>query len=160
MTVAVLAGGCAGADAGDPPADLSGRLDDSGVTVVATLTAGPDGTQHVRATFTPQKTGYHLYSMDLPPGGVDGLGLATTVTVRGTLREAGSPSADAPVKTLRIQDLDVDLTVYPDGPVTITVPVNRTGKGRAEVVVSYAACSPSTCLAPVRDRVIALARSG
>jgi hypothetical protein len=157
VAVASLARGCAGAGASSPSAELSGRLDDSGVTVVAALTIGPDGTRRVQTTFTPQKTGYHLYSMDLPPGGVNGLGVPTTVTVGGSLRAAGSPTANVPVRNLRIEELDVDLPVYPDGPVTITVPVRRTGNGRAEVVVTYGACSPSNCMAPVRDRIIALA---
>ncbi|GII31959.1 hypothetical protein [Planotetraspora mira] len=160
VAAASLAQGCAAAGASSPSAELSGRLDDSGVTVVAALTTGPDGTRQVRAVFSPQKLGFHLYSMDLPPGGVSGLGVPTTVTVGGSLRAAGSPTADSPVRNLRIEELDVDLPVYPDGPVTIAVPVRRTGNGRAEVVVTYGACSPSSCLAPVRDRVIALVPVG
>ncbi|WP_204071582.1 protein-disulfide reductase DsbD domain-containing protein [Planotetraspora phitsanulokensis] len=160
LVVASLAQGCTGAGASSPSAELSGRLEDSGVTVVAALTTGPDGTRQLQATFTPQRTGYHLYSVDLPPGGVDGLGVPTTVRVGGNLRAAGSPAANVPVRTLRIEALDVNLPVYPDGPVTIAVPVRRTGNGRAEVTVTYAACSTSNCLAPVRDRVIALAPVG
>jgi hypothetical protein len=120
------------------------------------LTVEPDGTGHVRATFSPQKPGYHLYSIDLPPGGVNGLGIPTAVSVRGDLRVTGSPTADMPVSSLRIEELDVDLPVYPDGPVTVTVPVRRSGDGRAEVVVTYGACSLTICLPPVRDRLITL----
>jgi len=160
VSVALLAGGCAGPAESRPPAELSGRLDDSGVTVVAVLIAEPDGHQAVQATFTPQKPGYHLYSKDLPPGGVDGLGVPTTVLVGGGLRAVGSPTANAPVRTLQIAELGVDLPVYPDGPVTITMPVRRAESGPGEVIVTYAACSPSTCLAPVRNRVIALSPNG
>lgn len=157
VAIASLAQGCVEAGASSSSAELSGRLDESGVTVVAALTTRPDGTGQVQAIFTPQKTGYHLYSMDLPPGGVNGLGVPTTVTADGSLRAAGRPIANAPVSDVRIEELDVDLPVYPDGPVTIAVPVRRAGNGRAEVVVTYGACSPSNCLAPVRDRVIVLA---
>jgi hypothetical protein len=58
---------------------------------------------------------------------------------------------------LRIEELDVDLPVYPDSPVTVTVPARRTGNGRAEVLVTYGACSAITCLRPVRNRLIILA---
>ena len=155
--VAFLAGGCARYGASPPSADPSGRLNDGGVSVVAVLIAGPAGTGRVQVTFSPRKPGYHLYSIDLPPDGVNGLGIATIVSVRGGLRLAGSPTADKPVSTLEIEELHVDLPVYPDGPVTVTVPVRRTGDGRAQVIVTYAACSATTCLPPVRNRLITLA---
>lgn len=160
VVVACLAGGWGAAEASSPPGTLSGRLDDGGVTVTVVLAVGPRGTPQVRARFTPQKIGYHLYSTSLPPGGVNGLGVATTVTVRGSLHAAGDPTADVPVRTLRIEELDVDLPVYPDGPVTIAVPVRRSGNGPDDVVVSYALCSLSHCMPPVRDRVITLAPGG
>ncbi|MFG2004139.1 hypothetical protein ACGFNU_33765 [Spirillospora sp. NPDC048911] len=46
----------------------------------------------------------------------------------------------------------VRLPVYPDGPVTISLPVRRVGTV-GEVIVSYGACSKTTCLAPVTDHV-------
>lgn len=157
MTAAFLVSGCARPALSQPSADPSGRLNDGGVTVVAVLTAEPDGTGHVRVAFSPQQPGYHLYSIGLPPGGVNGLGIPTVVSVRHGLRMTGSPTADMPVSNLRIEELNVDLPVYPDGPVTVTVPVRRTGNGPAEVAVTYAACSTTTCLPPVRNRLITLA---
>jgi hypothetical protein len=157
ITVALLAAGCAGpGERSQPSADPSGRLDDGGVTVLAVLTVEPDGTRWVRAMFRPQLPGYHLYSVDLPPGGVNGLGTPTVVSVRGNLRATGRLTADRPVTNLRITELDVDLPVYPDGPVTVSLPVRRTGNGRGEVIVTYGACSLATCLPPVRDRPIPL----
>jgi hypothetical protein len=157
MAAAFLVSGCARLGAGQPSGGPSGRLSDSGVTVMAVLTADPEGTGYVRVTFSPQLPGYHLYSIHLPPGGVNGLGIPTVVSVRDGLRMTGSPTADAPVRNLRIGELDVDLPVYPDSPVTVTVPVRRTGNGRAEVLVTYGACSATTCLRPVRNRLIILA---
>jgi hypothetical protein len=156
VAVAFLASGCVRPGVSQPSADLSGRLDDGGVTVVAVLIVEPDGTGHVGATFSPKRPGFHLYSIDLPPGGVNGLGIPTIVSVHGGLRATGEPTADMPVTNLRIEELDVDLPVYPDGPVTVTVPVRRTGTERAEVVVTYGACSLTTCLPPVRERPITL----
>jgi hypothetical protein len=157
VTVTLLVGGCARPAVSRPSADPSGRLNGGGVTVVAVLATEPDGTGLVRVTFSPQKLGYHLYSIHLPPGGVNGLGTPTVVSVRNGLRMTGSPAADRPVIDARIAELNVDLPVYPDGPVTVTVPVRRTGSGRAEVVVSYGACSATTCLPPVRNRLITMA---
>jgi hypothetical protein len=156
VAVSLLASGCARTGESQQPSDLSGRLDDGGVTVLAMLTVGPDGSGQVRATFSPQRPGFHVYSIDLPPGGVNGLGIPTIVSVHGGLRVTGDPTADMPVRNLRIEELDVDLPVYPDGPVTVTVPVRRTGNEQPEVVVTYGACSLTACLAPVRDRPITL----
>lgn len=61
------------------------------------------------------------------------------------------------MSALKIEELHVNLPVYPDGPVTVTVPVRKTRDGRAEVIVTYAACSATTCLPPVRNRLITLA---
>ena len=147
----LLVGGCSRAAESSPPPDRSGRLEAGGVTVEAVLADG-----QVQATFRPQRPGFHLYSLDLPPDGVQGLGIPTVVAVRGSLDAIGTPSADKPVKELRIDELNVTLPVYPDGPVTVTLPVRSIGEGPAEVVVTYGACSASTCLPPVRERVIAL----
>lgn len=155
---ALLAAGCAGtgtrqASRAEGP---SGLLIDGGVAVTAVLGTGPDGTGQVRVTFTPDRSGYHLYSASLPPGGVSGLGTPTSVTAAGALRAAGRASASEPVRDLRLPELGVTLPVYPDGPVTITLPVRRAGPGRPAVAVTYGACSTATCLPPVRSRVISL----
>ncbi|WP_176731610.1 protein-disulfide reductase DsbD domain-containing protein [Micromonospora rhizosphaerae] len=148
----LLAGACARSAEPSPAAERSGRLEAGGVTVEAVLADG-----QVRATFRPQRPGFHVYSIDLPPDGVQGLGIPTVVAVRGSLDAIGTPSADKPVNELRIEELNVTLPVYPDGPVTVTLPIRSTADGPAEVVVTYGACSASTCLPPVRERVIALA---
>ncbi len=148
---ALLAGGCGRSAHPVDPSERSGRLAAGGVTVEATLTDG-----QLRTTFRPERPGFHLYSLDLPADGVQGLGIPTVVTVRGDLEATGAPSVDAPVRTLRLAELGVELPVYPDGPVTVTLPVRSTGDGPAEVVVTYGACSPSTCLPPVRERAVPL----
>jgi hypothetical protein len=147
VVAGLLAGGCTGSRS------ASAHFEDGGVAVVAVLDAG-----QVRVTFSPRQPGFHLYSIDLPPQGVQGLGIPTAVTVRGALSATGRPAADAPVHDLRIDLLDVDLPVYPDGPVTVTVPVRRSGHGHPEVLVSYGACSATTCLVPVRNHLVTLDR--
>lgn len=91
-----------------------------------------------------------------PPDGVNGLGIPTIVTVRGGLRVTGSPIADVPDTNLRIAELNVTLPAYPPEPVTVTVPVRRTGNRQPEVLVTYGACSATACLPPVRNRPIIL----
>jgi hypothetical protein len=95
-----------------------------------------------------------VYSISLPAGGVDGLGVPTRLGVRGGLRATGSPTADRPIRSLSLPGLNVVLPVYPDGPVTVTLPVTRTGSSSAQAIVSYGACSTSTCLPPVTALVI------
>ena len=84
--VTFLAGGCARYGASQPRAAPPGRLNDGGVSVAAVLIAGPGGAGRVQVTFSPRQPGYHLYSIGLPPDGVNGLGIATMVSVRGGLR--------------------------------------------------------------------------
>lgn len=90
---------------------------------------------------------------------IHGLGVATAVTVLGALRAAGPLTANEPVRMLRITALNATLPVFPDGPVTVAVPVRRLARGPAAVVVSYAACSASVCLLPVIGHRIALSLS-
>jgi hypothetical protein len=158
IVVGLLAGGCGGQTPPAPVvANLSGSFDDGGVTVTATAILRSDDTGTVRVAFNPDKPGYHLYSIDLPSNGVHGIGIPTIVTVGGQLRAAGPAVADAIVATLRIDPLDADLPVYPDGPVAVTVPVRvQAGGDPARVVVTYGACSAVNCLMPVRDRTVTL----
>lgn len=106
----------------------------------------------VEAVFRPTRAGFHVYSVGLPFGGVDGLGIPPRLGVRSGLTATGRPTADRAARMLALPALKVSLPVYPDGPVTLSFPVRRTGSA-AEVVVSYGACSSGTCLAPVADRV-------
>ncbi|TDC93077.1 protein-disulfide reductase DsbD family protein [Actinomadura sp. 7K507] len=103
----------------------------------------------VDVTFRPTRPGFHIYGLDLPPGG---LGIPTRVDVRAGLEATGAPSASEPVQWLALPSLGARLPVYPDGPVTISLPVRRTDR-TVEVVVSYGACSRTVCLTPVIDRV-------
>src|SRR6476660_6305296 len=47
------------------------------VTVVVKLQRAADGQVSLAATFTPDETGFHLYSKDMPRNGVGGLGRPT-----------------------------------------------------------------------------------
>ncbi|WP_131737542.1 hypothetical protein [Actinomadura roseirufa] len=127
------------------------RFTDGGVEVTISVSQS-----RLKAIYRPIRPGFHIYSLDLPSGGVQGLGVPTRIGVRGGLRATGIATADRPVRSLALPSLGVELPVYPDGPVTISLPIRRTGRA-ADVVVSYGACSSGTCLAPVTDHVTRVA---
>lgn len=129
--------------------------DNSGVTVTVHLTRTSGGSV-LKATFSPDRPGFHLYSISLPDAGIKGLGIPTRLSVQGGLASSGSVSADKPIELLNLPDLDAQLPVYPNGPVTLTLPVRTTGSNHADVVVSYGACSTGTCMMPVTNQLIPL----
>ncbi|MEU9444177.1 hypothetical protein AB0D42_25405 [Streptomyces sp. NPDC048304] len=129
----------------------------NGVTVTVKLLPAVNGQRELQATFSPQRPGIHIYSIDLPSQGIDGLGIPTRLSVHGDLTPVGKPpSTNVATRLLRPAGLQTGIPVYPDGPVTFTMPVRQTGSHQADVVVSYGACSESRCLMPVTDEVIHL----
>ncbi|GAA0264164.1 hypothetical protein GCM10009527_070300 [Actinomadura nitritigenes] len=148
VALVLLVGGCGGHKSAP---ERSTRFTEGGVEVSVSVTDTA-----VKAVYRPLRPGFYVYSVDLPAGGVDGLGVATRLDVRGGLTATGRSTADRPVRTLVLPSLGVSLPVYPDGPVTLSLPVRKTGRS-AEVVISYAACSSGTCLPPVTDHVTRVA---
>ena len=128
----------------------SGRVTRGGVSVRAELTGN-----RLSVTFAPQRHGFHVYSVDLPVGGIQGLGVATRVQVSGGLASTGEAQPNRPVRQLSYPSLHLTLPVYPDGPVTVRQAVRRTD-GTPRLMVTYAACSESLCLPPVRDLEVPL----
>ena len=126
---------------------------ESGVSVAMHLSR--DGSE-LLTTFTPQRPGFHLYSVGLPADGIEGLGRPTRVEVAGALRSRGPLTADSPVRMLPMQGTDLTFPVYPDGPVTTSLPVDVASHGAAKVLVTYAACSPQECLMPVTAHPVEL----
>ncbi|MBO3737186.1 protein-disulfide reductase DsbD domain-containing protein [Actinoplanes flavus] len=133
-----------------PVPEMAGRYEGGGVTVELAVRAGL-----LTATFTPPD-GFHLYSMDLPAGGVDGIGFPTVARPGGALTPTGPVTADRAVTELRPAGLGLVVPVYPDGPVTLTVPVRAGAGDQHEVTVGYAACSAGSCLPPVTGEQVVL----
>lgn len=127
-----------------------------GAVVTATLATEPGNEAMLEVTITPQMPGFHIYSLDLPPHGIDGLGVPTRIPVKGAFTANGQPQANVATQYLQIAALGVALPVYLDGPVTLTVPVARHGCGATDVIASYGLCSDSRCMIPVMDLDIAL----
>lgn len=142
-------------DDGGAPPQIAG-FSDSGVTV--TIAVKDRSAQHatLAATFAPDRPGFHLYSIDLPPQGVQGVGRPISLTAQGVLAAAGPLTAEAAPTTISLAGTDLTLPVYPDGPVTVDLPVAIDGPGQATLLLGYAACSASTCLPPVSGHVVRL----
>lgn len=119
------------------------------VSVTITVEPGAGAQATLVATFTPDPAHpqpLHLYSIDLPTGGA---GIATRLSL-----PAGSPlTATGPLATDLPTHQIEGLAVYPEGPVTVRLPVRLpAGDGSpvaATVLVSYLACTKTACLIPV-----------
>lgn len=107
-------------------------------------------------TFTPTREGFHLYSLDLPKGGIQGLGRPTLieqVTSEG-VKPLGALVANQAVIGQYTHAIGQTLPVYPDGPVTLRVQVN--GSLPRQVAITYMACNQYICLAPVTEKRVEL----
>lgn len=162
-TVAALA---ALAACGQHPAKQAGpapttRFSENGVTVTLSVSDWKSSKGTLTAVFTPDKPGFHLYSTDLPATGVEGVGRPTTVAVAGSLKPDGKPATTAEARPISLPGVDAPVPVYPDGPVTATLPVRADGTGEATVLLGYASCSTSEgCTIPVADRPVRLRVTG
>lgn len=127
------------------------------VEVVVKLQRAVDGQISLTATFTPVEPGFHLYSKDIPRYGVNGLG-------RPTLLELGGNSKMQALGAL-IESVGAGISsadpsgvlIYPDGPVTLTLPVHLPpGNTWAadEISLTYMACSAGGCKAPVQGQTV------
>lgn len=157
LLVAVAVAGVAGCSSTPATTTLAtATYTQASVTVKVSLSEQGSQSWQLKVLFVPPSPGFHLYSLGMPDGGVHGLGIPTRLSVRGALTAAGTATADQPTLQFDVAALGVKLPVYPDGPVTLTLPVSRVDGPTAQVVVSYGACSSATCLAPVIDEAIPL----
>jgi hypothetical protein len=107
-------------------------------------------------TYSPIYEGYHLYSKDLPEKGINGVGRPTSfevisphIFVKSTVIYESIPAT-----TLYIEGFEKPFLVYPEGDVTLRVPITlrRVSEDqiRGDIYVTYMACdNAGTCLAPV-----------
>ncbi|MCL2732151.1 MAG: hypothetical protein FWE15_19250 [Actinomycetia bacterium] len=159
--LAVAAGALTGCGHGNPsaPPRSAGSFTDGGVRASVTLERTAADEVRLTAELAPQSRGFHLYSLALPDGGVDGLGIPTRLNVSAPLSPAGPVRASARPYGLRLPELDVTLPVYPDGPVTLHLTA-RLADARAtstRVLLSYGACSSTAgCRPPVRNHSLVL----
>src|SRR5262249_32452961 len=127
------------------------------VQVNIDLEQGQAGQTYVAATYKPLDPTFHLYSKDLPPNGIDGVGRPTLLEVRKGAQAAGSVTDSVPAKDTRIEGFDTPFPIYPDGPVTLRLPLKAIEGGNTPVELSltYMACSlTGGCYPPVMDKVV------
>ncbi|MEM7336869.1 MAG: hypothetical protein AAF490_32650 [Chloroflexota bacterium] len=125
------------------------------VTISLAVTAVDQAT--LISHFAPDEPELHLYSKDLPPSGIQGVGRPTLLLVEsGALTISGETSADVATTDHYFPTFDEPFALYPDGPVTLSVPV-AIGDGTPETTLNlvYMACSSSGgCKAPVNTTVV------
>ncbi|CAM5273834.1 hypothetical protein SNARM312S_02806 [Streptomyces narbonensis] len=133
------------------------EFNENGVTVRLSVADWKSDAGTLVATFTPDEAGFHLYSTALPPEGIEGVGRPTEVRPVGSVATAGEMTVDKPVKSITVPGVRAAVPVYPDGPVTVTLPIRATAPGEAKVLIGYASCSSTEgCTIPVADRAVSL----
>ncbi len=134
------------------------KFTEKGVSVQVVLEKDQAGQTWLAGTFTPTQPRFHLYSKDLPRTGISGVGRPTLLEVIAPedLRPIGSLQADRPAQDLYFDVLQQSFPVYPDGAVTVRLPVDKPDRATIpiELAITYMACSDTTCLAPVENKHI------
>jgi hypothetical protein len=128
---------------------------ENSVTVTLALELDSAGQVWLAATFTPTDPAFHVYSMDIPRDGVDGLGRPTLLELApGSRMQAAGPLTASAEAT----DEDIDgLPTYPAGPVTLRLPVTLPpGAGWVDesVSITYMACGNGSCWPPVIGKIV------
>ena len=133
---------------------------ENSVRVVVSLESDEQRRPLLRATFTPTEAGFHLYGKDLPMSGVQGIGLPTRLDIpqQSSVRPAGPSFADLAAHDLRFDALNITLPIYPEGPVTLRLPVELStpqGAVTAQLAFTYMACQTNgQCRFPVKNKVV------
>jgi len=134
------------------------RFAEHEVAVEIALERDRSGKTWLVGTYTPSRATFHLYGKDLPKTGIHGVARPTLLEVvsSASIRPVGPLAADRPTIDLHVAALGSTFPVYPEGAVTLRLPVTLTARdsATAELSVTYMACSDRTCLAPVIDRRI------
>jgi len=119
------------------------RFTKNNVQVVLTLTVPEQGPATLQAAFTPDHADLHLYSLDLPADADAGVATALSFPAGG-LTAVGKPTCS------QHDHLADGLLVYPPGPILVTQQVALPAvAGPSTIIVSYMACTASSCRIPV-----------
>jgi hypothetical protein len=112
------------------------------------MSGGKMGRPLLRVSWQSQRTG------------LNGIGLPTRLDIprQTALRVAGESFADESLHDQRIDDLNITLPIYPEGPVTLHVPVEISraqGNATAQLAFGYMACQTNgKCLRPVKNKLV------
>jgi len=136
---------------------------ENGVKVDIALERDGAGQAILAATYTPMQEHFHLYSKDLPRNGIDGAGRPTLLEIAapGGVQPIGAVTADLPASDYTIDGFDRPFPVYPDGPVTMRLPIElpRASDQPATVrlTLTYMTCSSyGVCSPPVVEKPVSV----
>ncbi len=131
--------------------------DTNQVAVIVRLERGLTGGIFLSATFTAP-AGYHLYSKDIPRGGVYGHGRPTLIELPAGAKMHPAGLLDESVSTEIFGHEPDGPPVYPDGPVTLTLPVDLPPSQAPwvadEISLTYMTCSMTTCDPPTVGKLV------
>jgi hypothetical protein len=133
------------------------------VHVDIALEQDANGTLLLAGTYTPIDPHVHLYSADLPRKGLNGAGRPTLLEVppQPGVDSIGQLTADQPVIFDQFATLNTVFPIYPDGPVTVRLPIavaSPDTQTHMTIHVTYMACSSTGfCLPPVESKQMTLA---
>jgi hypothetical protein len=137
---------------------------ENGVHVEIALEQDANGTLVLAGTYTPTDAHEHLYSTDLPAGGLNGAGRPTLLELpkQAGVAGIGKLLADQPVILDPFPTINTTFPIYPDGAVTLRLPITIAAPDtQIRVSVTYMACSSTGfCLPPVENKQITLDVAG
>lgn len=157
LTLLLLAAGASCAPAASKPVALA-SFTENYVDVSISLERNSAGETFLSATFTPPE-GHHLYSKDIPPDGLDGLGRPTLL---GLTAGSQMTALGELIESASAQEPDFEpkaLLVYPTGSVTLRLPIQLPPGSdwtNDAVSVTYMACSAYQCKPPVEGKIISV----
>lgn len=156
----LLRGGKSPAAHTNPSISLA-SFTENGVSVEIIYKREQDKQPVLTGVFTPTGKYFHLYSKNLPRGGIQGLGRPTLLEVISTdsIQPTGPLSADKGETSEYYEPLNLSLPIYPDGPVSLQLPIQSISADAeitAELSVTYMTCKAGVCLPPVDDKRIAV----
>lgn len=127
------------------------------VTVEIAYQEDAPGEGWLEGTFTPTREGFHMYGMDLPKGGIQGVGRPTLMerVTKDGVKSLGTLTVNQPTIGQYTHALGFSVPVYPEGPVTLRVRMAAADLPN-ELAITYMTCSQSTCLAPVMEKRVAI----
>ena len=136
-------------------------LTENGVTVEIMLKRDQGEHPVLTSVFTPTGEDFHLYSKNLPRGGIQGLGRPTLLEVTSTdsIQPAGPLTVDQGEAGEYYEPLNLTLPVYPAGPVTLHLPIQimaADAEIAAELSITYMTCKAGVCLPPVDDKRVSV----
>jgi thioredoxin 1 len=128
-----------------------------GVSVSLTLYKDSSGRVWLAANYSPSDSRAHLYSKDLPAAGLQDMGRPTSLALvePSVVKATGPAVADRPVIQDKIDVLNLSFPIYPDGPVTLRLPIAWPPASTVPVALSigYMVCGPNGCLPPVEKQL-------